>query len=191
MIEPERHGVQGLTLESNKALSDLFRRSSLFGISCGIPRTSTMYRPTTSAATIDWISDQGMSDMSHMHSNLVSAPSCQGAFDQGRHSAECLQHPVAGQRRFATGYDGHLLSVGRTAADIALDLAPGGGGHAENDGLICTAERPVGKLRRECGVRKIVLGDHHQPAGVLVQPVDDPRPADAADARQPVAAVPE
>ena len=79
VVEPERHGVQGLTLETNKSVADLFRRSALFGVSRCVPHISTNASSTTSAATIDRISDQGMSDMSHMHSYLVSPPGRQHA----------------------------------------------------------------------------------------------------------------
>ena len=33
VAEPERHGMKGLTLETNKSVADLFRLSVLFGIS--------------------------------------------------------------------------------------------------------------------------------------------------------------
>ena len=88
VVEPDRHGMKGLTLESNKSVADLFRRSALFGISRCVPRIPTNARPTTSATNIDRISDQGMSDMSHMHSNLVSTPGCQHAFHQRCGGAE-------------------------------------------------------------------------------------------------------
>ena len=101
VVEPKRHGVQGLTLETNKSVADLFRRSALFGVSRCVPHISTATRSTTSAATIDRISDQGMSDMSHMHSNLVCTPCRQHAFHQRCDSAEYLQHAVARQRRLA------------------------------------------------------------------------------------------
>ena len=80
--------MKGLTLESNKSLADLFRRCPLFGASRCVSRIPTAARSTTSTATIDRISDQGMSDMSHMHSNLVRAPGRQHAFHQGCGSAE-------------------------------------------------------------------------------------------------------
>ena len=37
VVEPERHGMQGLTLETNKSVTDLFRRSALFGIPAVFP----------------------------------------------------------------------------------------------------------------------------------------------------------
>ena len=89
--------MKGLTLETNKSVADLFRRGALFGISRCVPRNSTTARSTTSAATIDGISDQGMSDMSHMHSNLVRTPGCQYAFHQGCGGSERPQHTVTGE----------------------------------------------------------------------------------------------
>ena len=101
VVEPERHGMKGLTLETNKSVADLFRRSALFGVSRRVPRISTNDPSTTSTATIDRISDQGMSDMSHMHSYLVSPSGCQHTLHQGCGISERLQHPVAGQCRLA------------------------------------------------------------------------------------------
>ena len=76
--------MQGLTWKTNKSVPGLFRDKTLPGIPRRIPyhisRKSPAPRSTTSAATIDWISDQGMSDMSHMHSNLVCPAGCQLAF---------------------------------------------------------------------------------------------------------------
>ena len=101
VVEPERYGVQGLTLETNKSVADLFRRGALFGVSRCVRCISTNDPSTTSAATIDWISDQGMSDMSHMHSNLVCTSCRQNTLHQRCDSAKRLQHAVAGQRRLA------------------------------------------------------------------------------------------
>src|SRR5215213_8139020 len=95
VVEPERHGMKGLTLETNKSIADRFRPKPLFGISRCVPRIYTTTRSTTSAATIDRISDQGMSDMSHMHSDLVRTPGCQYAFHQGCGGSERPQHTVA------------------------------------------------------------------------------------------------
>ena len=93
--------MKGLTLEFNKSVADLFRSKALLGVPRCVPRISTTARSTTSAATIDRISDQGMSDMSHMHSNLVGAPGRQHAFHQRCDSAERLQYTVARQGRLA------------------------------------------------------------------------------------------
>src|SRR3954452_23956515 len=100
VVEPERHGMKGLTLETNKSIAELFLRKALFGISRCVPRISTITRSTTSAATIDRISDQGMSDMSHMHSDLVGPAGCQHTFHQRCGRAERPQHTVAGECRF-------------------------------------------------------------------------------------------
>jgi hypothetical protein len=80
MVEPDGHGMQRLTWKTNKSVSDLFRDKTLSGIPHRVSRKSPASWSTTSAATIDGISDQGMSDMSHMHSNLVRPAGCQLAF---------------------------------------------------------------------------------------------------------------
>src|SRR6187399_491369 len=111
MVEPDGHGMQGLTWKTNKGVPGLFLDKTLLGIPHRVSRKSTTSRPTTSTATIDRISDQRMSDMSHMHSDLVCAAGCQHAFHQGSDSSECLQHTVAGKCRFSTRHHGHLLPV--------------------------------------------------------------------------------
>ena len=68
--------MQGLTWKTNKSVPGLFRDKTLPSIPHRISRKSPAPRSTTSAVTIDWISDQGMSDMSHMHSNLVRPAGC-------------------------------------------------------------------------------------------------------------------
>lgn len=88
MVEPESDGMQGLTWETNKSTPDVFRDNAPFGVARRAAHRaariaahiSSTCLSTTSAATIDRISDQGMSDMSHMHSNLVRAPGSQHTF---------------------------------------------------------------------------------------------------------------
>ena len=70
------------------------------------------------------------------------------------------------------------------AADGALDLPLPGGGHAPDHGQIMPVDAPGGEIGRQGLMGGIVLGRHQQAAGVLVQPVDDPRPALAPDARE-------
>src|SRR5690606_15042537 len=64
---------------------------------------------------------------------------------------------------------------------------------APDDGLIGALKRAcpamVGKLGGEMAVGRIVLGGDQNTAGVLVEAVHDPRPTDAADAREGVAAM--
>ncbi|MGY4422512.1 hypothetical protein ACVWY2_004961 [Bradyrhizobium sp. JR6.1] len=47
----------------------------------------------------------------------------------------------------------------------------------------------VGELRGQRLMGVVVLGNHHQPCGVLVEAVHDARPLDSADARQAAAAM--
>ena len=47
----------------------------------------------------------------------------------------------------------------------------------------------IGELRGQRLMRLVVLGDHHQAGRVLVEPVHDARPADAADAGKARAAM--
>ena len=79
------------------------------------------------------------------------------------------------------------------ARDAGADRALRRRRRSPDEGEIGPFERPgaavVGELRGEARVRPVVLRDHHQARGVLVEPVHDPRPPDAADAGQAVAAM--
>jgi hypothetical protein len=70
--------------------------------------------------------------------------------------------------------------------DRRVDRAALAVGHAPDEGHVAALHRPgaavVGELRGQRLMRVVVLGDHHQPGRVLVEPVHDARPADAADA---------
>ena len=65
-------------------------------------------------------------------------------------------------------------------------------GRAPDEGEIAALQLAfglVGELRRERAVGLVGLGHHHQAGGVLVEPVHDAGPLDAADAAEAVAAM--
>ena len=65
--------------------------------------------------------------------------------------------------------------------------------HAPDKGVVFAVEHPVaaviGELRGEAVVRRVVLGDDQEPGRVLVEPVHDARPPDAADPGKAFAAM--
>ena len=68
----------------------------------------------------------------------------------------------------------------------------GRAGRAPDEGEIAALDAAfglVGELGAERAVGGVGLGHHHQAGGVLVEPVHDARPLDAADAGQAVAAM--
>jgi len=74
--------------------------------------------------------------------------------------------------------------VDRVAADGCVDLALGTGGNAEDEGEVLLLDRPAGELPDEGAVGLVVLGNHQEAGGSLVEPVDDARAEDAADAER-------
>ena len=87
----------------------------------------------------------------------------------------------------------HFLAGERVPVDRRVDGAALAVRHAPDERQVAAPHRAgaavVGELRGQRVVRAVVLGRHHQPGGVLVEPVHDARPLDAADARKAGAAM--
>ena len=71
------------------------------------------------------------------------------------------------------------------AVDRRVDGAALAVRHAPDERHVAAPHRPgaamIGELRGQRLMSAVVLGHHHQPGGVLVQPVHDAGPPDAAD----------
>src|SRR6185312_10952286 len=89
----------------------------------------------------------------------------------------------------ARGKNRHFLAVARAAPDVAGNLARERARHAPDDRPIKSAYPARRESGREAGMGVGGLGDHHQPARILVETMDDPRPLHAADAGKTVAAM--
>ena len=87
----------------------------------------------------------------------------------------------------------HFLPGMRMAVDRRIDGAALAVGHVPGEGQIAAPHRAgaavIGELRGQRFMRAVVLGHHHQPGGVLVEPVHDAGPLDAADAGKARAAM--
>lgn len=174
VFEAQHAGVQGLAFEC--------RRAGQRGIR--YRRFAGFCRPTS----IDRVADDRMTEMRHVDANLMGAPRRQPAFDQRGRQTEAYFGPVAGERVFAaTGQHGHFDAVLPAAADIAFDLAGGRLRRSPNKGGIGAFDRPVGELSGQPLVRLCGFCRDHDAAGILVEPVDDTGPPDAADTLQAVA----
>ena len=79
----------------------------------------------------------------------------------------------------------HLLAVRRIAADRRVD-APPGLHHAPDQRDVFLLDLAVVKLPRQLLVRRVVLGDHHQPGRAAVEAMHDAGPLLAADAAEVV-----
>lgn len=136
------------------------------------------------------IADQRMTLHGQVNANLMRPPREQPAFDKAGRGTEPLDYPVASDRHAAAaGDDGHLLSIGRAAADVSGNFRGGRNRHAPDDRPVDTVDVMRGELGDQPLVSRLGLGSHQHAAGVLVQSMNDARTAGVADPRQPVAAM--
>src|SRR3546814_14623733 len=87
------------------------------------------------------------------------------------------------------GTDGHFLAVVRRPGKRRIDLSGRGHGDARDDCQIAALYAVARELGGEAFMRGIGLGDDEQARGVLVDPMDDAGPGDAAAARTPARAM--
>ena len=176
MAERQRPGVQRLAAEGLQRASRGLRQA------CD---------PVRAGPAVERVAQERMAARAQMHADLVRAAAHEAAFNQaGAAAGQGLDDPVAGARRpAAAGQHGHLLAVARAASDVAFDLAGPGLRHAPDHGEVSAFDPARGELPDQPLVGALGLGGDHQAAGVLVQAVHDARPALAADAGQPRAAV--
>ena len=120
----------------------------------------------------------------------MRAPGFERAGDQRRAQPQMPQHPIVCHSLLPVlQVDGHLLPVHAVTADRTLDHAFGRAGRTPQHGLIDPFQIVGREQRGQPFVRGLMLGDHHHPAGILVEPVHNARPALAANAQQAVAAM--
>lgn len=128
-----------------------------------------------------------------MHANLVRTAGFEDETDKrdvsaGLFSGEDVNHFVV-RLGTATGLaarDGDFHAVRPAAPEARIDGADGQRQPSPNEGEIAAVEAAVAtvalELLRQPLMRRIGLGDHEQARRVLVQPMDNSRPLDAADA---------
>ncbi len=103
---------------------------------------------------------------------------------------EVALHLVFGDRLAAARpQHRHLLAIARRTPDAGLDHAAGGIRRAPGQGDVDPFDVVPCEQVRQPRVGGVGLGRDHDAGRVLVQAVHDPRPGDAADARQLVPAV--
>ncbi len=183
MLELQQPGMQGLPAKPGDNGCNLRRQCIDLGVE---------------GSTIVPIADQRMANMGQMHADLMGPPGFQIAVDKRRcrwvfpRRAESLAHLIVGHRVAGIGcigrFDATFRAVRTGSAEGGIDGSLGGLRLAPHQRLVGAPQRPratvIGKLVSQVSVRKVVLGDHHHAAGVLVQPVHDSRTTNAADARQ-------
>ena len=137
------------------------------------------------------IPQQRVSQRRHMNAHLMRAPRFQRTFDQtDRPVFKRRQRAVMRFRALAARFQNrHFLPVQRTAPDLRFNDAPRRIRTPPHQRQIAPFQTVDGELSGQAVVRGVVFGDHHQPAGVLVQPVYDAGARDAADSRQGIPAM--
>ena len=132
-----------------------------------------------------------MADMGQMHPDLMGAAGLELAGQQRRDRfavtpVEGFQDLPMGDGLAAAVAHRHLLAGMGMPVDRRIDGAAQPVRHAPDQRQIAAPHlvgaAVVGELLGQRFMRAVVLGRHHQPCGVLVEPVHDARALDAADA---------
>lgn len=192
MIESQKRGMKCLPWKGFDRIRHLSKRLDR-GFAC---------------AAINRITDQTQSGMSQMNADLMGATRFQLAFDQHRprRLSETLQHsrPCHGMaatvevnrlplsvRGVTRQTRGDLEDTARLKADTCGSAQPwiGGIDDSMRKRKISTLCRMGLELGCQSVMRAVGFGDDQQAGCVLVNPVNNPRPAFAADTGQAVGAM--
>ena len=110
--------------------------------------------------SISRIADQRMTDMRHMHADLVRAPGREFALDK-RCAGKALKNPIAGQRLAPTRHNRHFCPLDRMPADRRIHLAAERG-IAMHESKVVTLHGARLELTDEIGLRFKCFGNHQQ-----------------------------
>ncbi len=161
-------------------------------------------RRALSAPPIDRIADQGVADMRRVHADLMGAAGLKSAGEAGRNAAALAGKPFidvkVGDRTPAGGDNGHAGAVRGVPVDPRLNPEPpldqparmtrmGRVRDAVANRHVATIDTVIGELFREPCLRAVGFRHDEQPAGILVNAMDDTRTRSPADPGQSVAAV--
>jgi hypothetical protein len=139
---------------------------------------------------IDAVAQQGMADMGQVHPDLMGAPGLELAGELRRDRLAVaadegfLNLPVGDGLAAALAHRHFLPRIGMPV-DRGIDAAALPVRQVPYEGDVAAPHRAgaavVGELLGQRFVGLVVLGRHHQPGGILVEPVHDARAPDAAD----------
>ena len=148
------------------------------------------------ARAVKRVAQHRVSDMRHMHANLVRAAGFQMAGKaRDLPVQKAFLHLIMGDgvARALMRRNSHFPAVVRRARKRRIHLAKAGQGRAPHQRLIAALHAPVAamgsKLRAEREMRSIGFGRYHDAACVLVEAVDNARALFPANTRQRVAAM--
>ena len=140
-------------------------------------------------ATVAQVTGDREVEIGEVRPNLVRAAGERVECQQGVAAARG-EHLVRRHRLAAVGDDCHPLPVARIAADGRLHPAAGRRRVAPHEGEVLLLDRALAELAHEARLGLVGLRHQEEPGGVLVEPMHDPRPLDAGDAAEPLAACP-
>lgn len=133
-------------------------------------------------AAIRRVAQQRMPNSSHVDADLMGTAGTGLELNQGK-KPKTLSYAILGDSLAAAArVRGHLLPVYRMAANGSLDHPLCIPHIATHDGQIQLLYPSFCELTCQATMRRVILGHHDGPRGVLVQPMHDPRPLDPPDA---------
>lgn len=156
MLDPKACGMQGLPLESLQGGDEAW---ACAGRKAG-------------AAAIDGVADQGVADVGHVHTNLVGPAGFKVDLDQGVRRKAFLD-AVMGDRGFTIAPYRKALAVCAMPADRQINGAAAGE-RALDQCQILAMHAVSLELFHQDLVGLDGSRHHQEPAGVLVNAVDDP-----------------
>ena len=183
MFDREEPGVQGLTAKPIEGR---------LGPGAELARLGLEMR------TIDRVTHQRVAGMGEMHPDLMGAPGLELTGDEhgdrlAAPAIERLLHLPMGDGLAAALAHRHFLPRVGMAIDRGIDRALPPCWNAPRECHVAAPQRAgpamIGELRAQRLMGRIVLGRDHQAGGVLVEPMHDAGPPDAADAGKACATV--
>lgn len=124
---------------------------------------------------VDRITGHRVRQGGHVHPDLMGAPGFQAKFEESQTLGKALQHPPVGHGLAAIFPNRHFFPVHRMAANGQINPAGLPDRLAIHKGLINLFHPAPLKLLGQGLVGKIRFGNHHDPGGVFIEPMDDTR----------------
>ena len=128
-------------------------------------------RYAAGARAVDGIADQRMADRLQMHAYLVRTTGFKRAFNQ-RTVEKAFDDAIMRARRLAALRHGHACPLPRMPSDRRIDRAAVFD-EAARQRIVMTLDRARLQLAHQIGLRFGRASHDHQPAGVLVEAMDD------------------
>ena len=119
-----------------------------------------------------------------MNTDLMGASCLERNRDARCGHASNLDQAKMSDGALAAADHGHALPVLRVTPDRLVDRSRRLGRHPPDDRLIGAVNAVHRELRRQADMALVILGDHHQAADILIQPMHDPWPENAANPGQ-------